>query len=236
MALYCTYYDSVPPGLPNNTAVRIVARAFPTQALATAAATDGETAYVGAVGDEVKPGWFLIISTSEAGNVSEGVPAGVISADTARKRAAARRVHQALIGWAAALAAEGIAHAASVVAVGHDYLYQAHRATYLVFHGSYTVAQLEAWATQMAMGAADVTSPQTFFRRMEVGSLSAPDGPAAWVDFGGPAGAARRVNLAQAQARSRAATAQGGLGLDAAGTGLPADGLPADGSWIDSLT
>lgn len=237
MALFCTYYDSVPPGLPNNTAVRIVARVFPTQALATAGgATDGETAYVGAVGDEVKPGWFLITSTSEAGNISEGVPAGVISANTARKRAAARRVHQALIGWTAALTAEGIAHPASVVAIGHDFLFRAHQATYLVFrNGARTAARLEGWATQMAMGAADVTSPAEFFRRMETG-LAAPNGPCAWVDFGGLNGVARRVNLAQAQARSRAATAQGGLGLDAAGTGLPADGLSADGSWIDSLT
>lgn len=105
-----------------------------------------------------------------------------------------------------------------------------------MFHGSYTVAQLQQWAMQMAMGAADVTSPGTFFRRMEAGALAAPNGPCAWADFSGPAGAARRVNLADAQTRSRAGIAQGGLGLDAAGTGLPADGLSADGSWIDSLT
>ena len=110
----------------------------------------------------------------------------------------------------------------------------------LVFNArgpAYTAARLQQWAGLMAQGAADVTSPATFFARMEAGAdLAAPNGPCAWVDFGGPAGAARRVNLAQAQARSRAARAQGGLGLDAAGTGLPADGLSADGSWIDSLT
>ena len=238
---FITYYTPRPAEVPSNSALRNVARVFASQADATAGgAADGETAWNGAVSDDVKPGWWLVIgATPEAGNVSEALPAGTLSADTVAKRAAARQVHRALVGWSAALAAEGIAHAASVVAVGHDFLYQAHRATYLVFHKTgpaYTTAQLQQWAALMARGAADVTSPFTFFRRMEAGSIAAPNGPCAWVDFGGAAGAARRVNLAQAQARSRAATAQGGLGLDAAGTGLPADGLAADGSWIDSLT
>lgn len=78
----------------------------------------------------MRPGWWLVTGTGAgAGDVSEALPAGTLSADTVAKRAAARQVHAALVGWAAALAAEGIAHSASVVAVGHDFLYQAHRAT-----------------------------------------------------------------------------------------------------------
>lgn len=233
MAAYVTYFTDAPPGIPAGSALRPVARVFPTQALATrGGATEGETAWRRAVSDDVRPGWWLVTGAGAGnGGVSEGLPANTLSNDTVRKRAAARRVHEALVGWSAALTAEGIAHPASVVAVGHDFLYRAHQAVYLVFHDAdYTVAQLEAWAAQMSMGAADVTSPATFFRRMEAGALAAPGAPTAWVKF--VAGVATRVNLGDAVAASGAGA--GNLDLDA--NDLPADGLAADGGWIDALT
>lgn len=228
---YVTYFTARPPDLPAASRQRRVARVYGTQAEANARAAGAadETVYGRAVSDDVDLGWWVTITGVGAGTVSQTPEA--LPADTARKRAAARKVHAALMGWTAALAAEGIAHAASVVGVGHDFLYRAHQATYLVFvHGGYTVAQLESWATEMAKGAADVTSPQSFFRRMEASALASPNQPAAWVRF--TAGVATRVNLADALAAS--GPRNGGLNLQA--NQLPADGLSADGSWIDSLT
>lgn len=230
---YVTYFTSRPPELPAASRLRRVARVYETQAAANAraAGADDETVYGRAVSDDVDIGWWLTARGAGAGTVSETLPEGTISADTARKRAAARKVHAALQGWTAALTAEGIAHAASVVDVGHDFLYRAHQACYLVFvHGGYTLAQLESWATEMAKGAADVTSPPVFFQRMEAGALSAPNQPTAWVKF--VAGAATRVNLADAADAS--GPTNGGLNLQA--NQLPAGGLTADGSWIESLT
>lgn len=243
MARHCTYYTARAPGLPATSRQRIVAWVGGSQAEADTRATAqaAETAYQGAVSDDVDVGWWLTASGAGAGTVAAALPASEISADTRRKRAAARRVHVALQGWATALAAEGVTHAASIVAVGHDYLWRAHQACYLVMtHGTWTVAQLEAWAGQMALGAADVTSPATFFSLMEGGGtpLSAPTRPAAWVRFSGtgPAATAERVNLADAETASGTRRSGGGEGnLDLQASQLPAGGIPADGSWIDSL-
>ena len=239
---YATYFSARSPELPAASRQRRVARVYGMQAEANAraAAAADETAYQGAVSDDTDIGWWITATGAGAGNTSATLPVGEIPAATARKRAAARQVHQALIAWTAALAAEGIAHAAAVVAVGHDFLFRAHQATYLVCtRGGYTVTQLEDWAGKMAMGAADVTSPATFFARMEAGAgLTSPTGPCAWVRFdgAGAGAAAERVNLADAVAASGSRRSGGGEGnLDLDPSHLPAGGLAADGSWIDSL-
>lgn len=242
MAVYVTYWTASPPGLPAASRQRRVARIYATQAEADTRGTAqaDETAYQGAVSDDADVGWWLTASGAGAGTVS-ATPAA-LPADTRRKRAAAEQVHAALRSWTRALAVEGVTHAASIVAVGHDFLYQAHRACYLVFsHGGYTVAQLEDWATQMALGAADAKSPHTFFQRMEGSGtpIAAPTGPTAWVKFTAhnASATAVRVNLADAAAASgprRSGGGEGNLDLDA--TQLPANGLSADGSWIDDLT
>ena len=218
-----------------------MARIYATQAAATArgAAVDTETAYVGTVSDMVDIGWWLTATGAGAGAVAQAAPA--LSETVRRRRAAARLVHAALQGWTEALRAEGVVHAAATVAVGHDYLYHAHQACYLMaIRDTLPVAQYESWCRAMAMGAADVTSPAAFFRVMEAGQgLAAPTQPCAWVRWGHTSGegytTAVRVDLADAIAESGPITVQapGRLALDAAD--LPSDGLPADGSWIDRL-
>ena len=243
MMAYVTYFTNATPGLPAGSALRPVARVFPTQGEATqGGAADGETTWHRSVDDDVKPGWWLVTGAGAgAGSVSEGLPANTLSNDTVRKRAAARRVHAALQGWTSALAVEGVTHPAAIVAVGHDFLFRAHQACYLVFkHGAYTVAQLESWAGEMAKGAADVTSPATFFARMEGGGspIAAPTAPTAWVKFTAHSNTATavRVNLADAVTASGSRRTGGGEGnLDLDASDLPADGLTADGGWIETL-
>lgn len=239
---YVTYYSAAPAWVPAADRRRLVARVHATQGEANtyAAATAGVTAYVGAVSDDVDIGWWLTASGAGAGTVAAVAP--VLGDVVRRRRAAARLLHGALESWASALSAEGVVHAASVVAVGHDYLYHAHEAGYLMAHHDLTpIAQYEDWCRQMARGAADVTSPREFFLRMEAGSgLRAPTGPCAWVRWGNTLSegltTAVRVPLAEAIAASGPVTAQapGRLALDA--SDLPAGGLHADGTWIDSLT
>lgn len=238
MAAYVTYTAAI-PGLDVNR--RIVERVHRTQAAADARAVAlaGVTAHQGAVSDEVDVGWWITIAGAGAGAVSDVAPA--LAAVVARRRAAARRVHVALQGWSAALAAEGVVHGAALVAVGHDFLWRAHQASWLMAHRDILpIAQYEDWCTKMALGAADVTSPQTFFEVMIRRSIPAPNGPCAWVRWGHTAqeglNTAVRVDLIDAITVSGAVTlsAPGNLGLNSAD--LPGDGIPADGSWIDSLT
>ena len=241
MAVYVTYYTDRPAFLPANSRQRMIAAVFDSQAAANAraVAANDETVYGGAVSDDADVGWWLTITG--VGNGTVAATPAALPADTVRKRAAARRVHAALQGWTAALAVEGVTHPAAIVAVGHDFLFRAHQACYLVFkHGAYTVAQLESWAGEMAKGAADVTSPATFFARMEGGGspLAAPTQPTAWVKFTAHSNTATavRVNLADAVTASGSRRSGGGEGnLDLDASDLPADGLHADGGWIETL-
>ena len=240
MAAHVTYTTAAVPGL--DATRRVVERVHRTHAAADthAGAIAGVSAYQGAVSDDVDVGWWLAISGGGAGAVSAVAPA--LAADTARRRAAARRLHAALQGWTAALLAEGVVHSWAVVGVGHEYLRRAHEAGWIMAHRDLLpIAQYEDWTAQMARGAADVTSPRTFFARMEAGGgIATPTGPCAWVRWGHTAQegltTAVRVDLADAITESGPVTAQapGRLGLTAAD--LPSEGVAADGSWIDSLT
>ena len=242
MATFVTYFDVNPAWVPAASRQRVVSRTFDTQAKATAraAATAGETAYVGAVSDDVDLGWWLTASGAGAGTVTAVAPA--LSDVVRRRRDAARQVHAALEGWTVALAAEGVVHAASVVAVGHDFLYHAHQAVYIMAHrDAIGIASFEGWCAAMARGASDVTSPRAFFARMEAGSgLRAPTGPCAWVRWGHRESegftTAIRVPLAEAIAASGVAGPSTPGNLDLQARDLPAGGLHADGTWIDSLT
>lgn len=239
---FVTYYTAAPAWVPAADRRRLVARVHATQAAATArgAAVAGETAYTGAVSDDVDLGWWLTPSGAGAGTVTAVAPA--LPDVVRRRRAAARQVHAALEGWTVALAAEGVVHAASVVAVGHDYLQHAHQAVYIMAHRDLTaIASFEAWCAGMARGASDVTSPREFFARMEAGSgLRAPTGPCAWVRWGHRESegftTAIRVPLAEAIAASGVAGPGTPGNLDLQASDLPAGGLWADGSWIDSIS
>ena len=238
---YVTYYTAAPAWVPAADRRRLVARVHATQAAANAraAATAGVTAYAGAVSDDVDIGWWLTASGAGAGTVSAVAPA--LSDVVRRRRAAARQVHQALEGWSRALAAEGVVHAASVVAVGHDFLFHAHQAVYIMAHRSAIgIASWEGWCAAMARGASDVTSPQEFFARMEAGGgITAPTGPCAWVRWGHRESegltTAIRVPLADAITVSGqdGPLTPGYLHLQA--SDLPSGGLHANGSWIDTI-
>lgn len=239
---YVTYYTTAPAWVPAADRRRLVARVHATQAAANAhaGATAGVTAYAGAVSDDVDLGWWLTATGAGAGTVTAAAPA--LSDVVRRRRAAARQVHAALEGWTAALAAEGVVHAASVVAIGHDFLFHAHQAVYIMAHRDATaIVSFEAWCAGMARGASDVTSPRQFFERMEAGGgITAPTGPCAWVRWGHRQSegftTAIRVPLSEAIAASGVAgpLTPGNLGLDA--RDLPAGGLHADGTWIDTVT
>lgn len=95
MALYVTYFTTATPGLPAGSALRPVARVFPTQALATAGgAADGETAWHRAVSDDVRPGWWLVTGAGAgAGDVSAALPASDATATLKVAVLAAARAH-----------------------------------------------------------------------------------------------------------------------------------------------
>ena len=237
MAAYVTYTAAI-AGL--DATRRVVERIHRTQAAADARAgvLAGVTAYQGAVSDEVDVGWWITISGAGVGTVSVVAPA--LAAVVARRRAAARRLHVALQGWGAALTAEGIVHGAALVGMGHDFLYRAHQAGWLMAHrDALPIEEYEDWCAQMALGPANVTTHQTFFRELSGGSVTAPNAPCAWVRWGHTVQegltTAVRVTFMDALPSSGAVTlgAPGNLGLDSAD--LPRDGIPADGSWIDSL-
>ena len=237
---FVTYFSAKPDWTPAGDRRRIVARIFSAQGPATAraAAVDGETAYVGAVSDEVDVGWWIVASGAGAGTVTAAAPA--LDAVVQRRRAAARRVHEALQGWSAALTSEGVVHPASIVAIGHDYLYRAHQAVYIMAHRNLlAISEFEDWCSKMAMGASDVTSPSEFFARMEGPGVVAPSGPCAWARWGNTVSegltTAVRVPLAQAITVSGPTTLQAPGNLNLLVTDLPQGGLAANGAWIDRL-
>ena len=244
MAAYVTYTTAAVAGL--DATRRVVERVHRTQAAADARAVAlaGVTAHRGAVSDEVDVGWWITIAGAGAGTVSGVAPA--LAADTARKRDAARQAHKVMLNWTSRLAAAGIIQDSKILSLGHDYLYRAHQALYLIARSAYTADQIVDWCGQLALGASDVTSPREFFLRLRDSSgtdITRPVGPCAWVQWriarGTPAqgGWGERVPLGQAIAASGAASPQrpGGLNIYHRGDDLPGDGLPVDGSWIDTI-
>lgn len=164
-----------------------------------------------------------------AGETDGTVTMGLTLAD---EKEAARTALGALDAWSKQLSAEGVAHPAAEVAVGHDFLTYAHWGLYLVLNQSaYTAAQKAAFANNLAVGAADCTSPRQFFEKVH--SLSAAqkpgaDTPVVWVN---PSDATR-WNLADVVANS--ATEFGGSDW----TDVTLDVSDIDirsGAWIDNL-
>lgn len=231
-------YDSreIDPAAPRQ---RWIVRAgLPSLAAANGlAATDANwTAFGAAVSDDAEPG--LVPTVSGAGGISRTL---TIPATVQRRRAAAWLVHGALQGWSRELAAEGVVHPAATVAIGHDFLFHAHQAVYIMTHRNLLpVGEFENWCQKMALGASDVTSPAEFFRRMEAGQrLAAPAGPTAWVRWGNTVEegltTAVRVPLAQAITASGPTTLQAPGNLNLLASDLPDGGLAANGHWIDQL-
>ena len=140
--------------------------------------------------------------------------------DLAALQNAFRSLHTQLHGWADGLDALARGQPQEAVNTGHDFLFHAHEAAYLIGRDSttYSAAQRIAWAGSMATGAADVQSPAQFYQRVREGSgIAAPTTPITWVN---PADATK-LNLASATAVT--------------GT-VPTAADLSNGGWIDALT
>lgn len=157
---------------------------------------------------DAQPGWFWTGSAVE--QVAE-------MTDLERLKSAFRSLHVQLHGWADGLDALSRGQLAEVVSAGHDWLYWAHGAAYLIGRDSttYTIAQRIAWAGSMATGAADITSPAAFYA--SAAGRVAPTGPKTWVN---PETGAK-VNLDSA--------------IDVSGT-VPTSADLSGGAWIEALT
>ena len=136
-----------------------------------------------------EPGWYR----SPTG-VQIARPMTQAAIDLEAIKVAFRGLHTQLHGWADGLDALSRGQPLRLVQAGHNWLYYAHYAAYLVgtnqIAGSdfanLSGAQRIAWAGRMAQGAADVTSPFQFYQRE--GALASnhalydgPTGPATWV-------------------------------------------------------
>ena len=150
-----------------------------------------------------------------------------------------RGLHGQLHGWADGLDALSRGQPARLVQAGHNWLYFAHYAAYLVgtnqiagtTFNNLSRAQRIAWTGRMAQGAADVTSPFEFYQRE--GALASnhplydgPTGPATWVRPDNATALNLSASLHAASSPAFAAIAA----VDIATVNL------SDGDWIDALT
>ena len=149
---------------------------------------------------------------------------------------AARDLHKQLNAWADGLDRYSRGVRQSVVTKGHNYLYEAHRAAWIVMgnrssqhgFGSLTIAQRIAWAQAMGRGSADVRSPLEFYEKAEkIGTAqgTGPGYPTTWVNAAGT-----RLNLNSALEFNAA--------LKDANESPPTalDTVSEKPSWIESLT
>lgn len=94
---FVTYWTARPAALAATSGVRRIATVHATQALANARALAqaDETAYVGAVSDDVDPGWWLVASGAGAGAATATPPADALPAGGADLADWRRRLHAA---------------------------------------------------------------------------------------------------------------------------------------------
>lgn len=139
--------------------------------------------------------WLWDAANSAFSSVVEPALTGV----DARKDAA-RSAYDQLDAWTAALAAEGVYHSIEHVGIGHDFLFYARQALYLVMNdATYTHAQKVTFCAELSKGASDVTSPFTFFQKVDsIADAAVPKEVCSWVN---PSTGAR-VMLANARNNS----------------------------------
>ena len=164
--------------------------------------------------DECQPGWYFTNSS-----VQIALPLTTAQENLETLKDAFRNLHTQLHAWADGLDALSRGQPQSLVNKGHDFLFYAHQAAFLIGRDSttYSQAQRIAWANSMATGAADVQSPAQFYQRITPSSVNSPTGPITWVR----AADAVKVNL------SNAITVTGTVNVE---TDL------VNGGWIETLT
>ena len=155
-------------------------------------------------------------------------------------KSAFRGLHTQLHAWADGLDALSRGQPARLVSAGHNWLYYAHFAAYLVgtnqisgtIFNNLSRAQRIAWANRTAQGAADVTSPFQFYQRE--GAISpdthplynGPTEPAVWVRPDN----ATALNLASALHSGTSPAFSPIAAVDIMTINL------SDGGWIEALT
>ena len=140
---------------------------YATQALADAAAVDAGPDFRANQGAVAVPnGW----ETGWIRNPLDGTWRQLAVSDLdelGQRKAAARALHGALLGWEAGV--RDVEHEKPIIDVHRalDFLCFGHWANYVVFknaNGTWTAAQQIAWAYEMTAGAADITTVQEFFQ------------------------------------------------------------------------
>ena len=166
----------------------------------------------------------LTTTINNAGAVTV-LPQQTVSTDLDRLKEAAFNMHGQLLGWTLQLEAARFGQPQEEVNKGHDFLTYAHRGAYIILHRTtISLANRIRFCQQMALGAADTTSPHEFYQKAH--TLSAPTGPNVWVNPNNGA----RVNLATS------AHLSGSGNLNLLASSIPTDVDFNSGAWILELT
>ena len=189
------------------------------------AAADGEaaldtglTAHVGLIDvpDGAVRGWPLA-------NGALTNPESVPLTELEELKSAAQATHDQLLAWSAGLASIAVYYSAADVAKGHDWLNWGHHGVNRVVRSDHwTHAQKLAFLQNMAIGAADVTSPVTFFEGAH--ENDAPTEAVVWVN---------PDNAVRWDVADTIDNTQDIIGYMAA---IPTQEELINGGWIDDLT
>ena len=185
--------------------------------------------------DDCQPGWYFTNNS-----VQPDMPRTSANEQLDNLKRSFRGLHLQLHVWADGLDSLSRGQPIRLVQAGHNWLYYAHYAAYLVgsnlvdgtTFNNLSIAQRITWTIRMAQGAADVASPFEFYQRE--GSITdtshdlynGPTGPATWVN---PA-TGTALNLADSLYAGSSTPFVPASTVDISTVNL------ADGAWIDSLT
>ena len=149
------------------------------------------------------------------------------SEDIDQIKNAAYGLYAQLAQWQQGLDAEAPFHPTSDVQLGHDFLAYAYWGAYHVVRAStYTKDQKVTFCEEMAKGAADVTTPFTFFEKAhEITDAQKPGGAVVWVN----PSTGVRMNLSAAEAYSATLFTTLRADRDLSSTQI------SDAAWIEAL-
>ena len=158
--------------------------------------------------NDCEPGWFFLNNSA----VREFVPL----TDLEKLKIALRAAYAQLDAWVVGLNEQAIGQPVERVNTAHDFLWRMRGGMYLIANNSttYSLAQRIAWANQIPMGAADITSVFAFYTHF---SGVATDN---WISWVNPVDATR-TDLASS-------IVVPGTFSDSVNLGLP--------DWIEALT
>ena len=184
---------------------------------------------------DCEPGWYR---TPDGVQIARPMTQAARDLETLKN--SFRTLHNQLHVWADGLDALARGQPERLVRAGHNWLYYAHYAAYLIGtnqvsgtnFNNLSAAQRIAWANRTAQGAADITSPFEFYQRegaipeANTALYNGPQEPTVWVRPDN----ASALNLASSlySTTSPAFAAVGSVDILTINL--------ADGAWIDSLT